>query len=268
MIILGLFERLGVDAASRFEHIHGLIEAAKRAYRVRDAEVADPDHAGDLAPYLEPAWLDAEAAEIDMSRAAPWQAADGTGDTVWLGAIDGNGLAVSFIQSIYWGFGSGLTLPRTGVLWHNRGTSFSLDKRSRNALAPGKKPFHTLNPALARFRDGRVMVYGSMGGDAQPQFQSALFTRHVHFGMDIGEAVAAPRWRLGRTWGEEAAELELENRFDPDLVAALERVGHGVAMAADAYSDDMGHAGAIVRRPDGRFFGASDPRSDGAAVAA
>ena len=81
----------------------------------------------------------------------------------------------------------------------------------------------------------------------------------------LGEAIAAPRWRFGRTWGE-ATELTMENRFDPDLVAALERAGHSVLVLGEAYSDGMGHAGAIVRRADGRLFGASDPRSDGAAI--
>jgi gamma-glutamyltranspeptidase len=144
---------------------------------------------------------------------------------------------------------------------------FSLDHRSHRALAPGRKPFHTLNPPLARFRDGRTMTYGSMGGDGQPQFQAAVFTRHARFGMELGEAIDAPRWRVGRTWGAEAAELVVENRFDPDLVEALARAGHGIDVLPEAYSDGLGHAGAIVRRADGRYFGASDPRSDGAAVA-
>ena len=112
------------------------------------------------------------------------------------------------------------------------------------------------------------MTYGSMGGDAQPQYQSALFTRHAIFGADLGEAVARPRWRLGasRQPGE-PVPVEMENRFDPDLLSALEKAGHMITLAPDPYSDDMGHAGAIVRRADGRIFGASDPRSDGAAVA-
>jgi gamma-glutamyltranspeptidase/glutathione hydrolase len=159
-------------------------------------------------------------------------------------------------------------LPRTGIVWQNRGLSFSLDRHALNALAPGRKPFHTLNPALARFKDGRTVVYGSMGGDGQPQFQAQVFTRHARFGMELGDAIDAPRWRLGRTWGAEEAALSLENRFDPDLVRALERAGHGINVVDEAYSSGMGHAGAIVRRADGRFFGASDPRADGAAVGA
>ena len=267
LIILGLFDRLGVKRAESFAHHHGLIEASKCAYAVRDAEVADPAFAGDLSPFLEASWLDTEAATVDMKRASRWPRAGGAGDTVWMGAIDASGLSVSFIQSIYWPFGSGVVSARTGILWQNRGAGFSLDPASRNALAPGKKPFHTLNPPLARFDDGRTMVYGSMGGDGQPQFQAQIFTRAARFGMEVGDALAMPRWRFGRVAGD-GAEVAMENRFDPDLVAALERAGHSVLILGDAYSDSMGHAGMILRRADGRLLGASDPRSDGAAAAA
>ena len=268
LIILGLFDRLGVKRGESFDHVHGLIEAAKRAILVRDSEITDPRHAADLTRFLEPAWLDREVLRIDRRRAAPWQRDAEEGDTIWLGVIDEDGIAVSFIQSLFWEYGSGVVLPRTGIVWQNRGLSFSLDPASPNPLTPGRKPFHTLNPPLARFSDGRVMTYGSMGGDGQPQFQSAVFTRHVRFGMDVGHAIDAPRWRLGKTWGAETAELEVENRMDPDMIADLAAAGHGIEVLDVPYAHGMGHAGAIVRRADGRLFGASDPRSDGAAVAA
>jgi gamma-glutamyltranspeptidase/glutathione hydrolase len=268
LMILGLFDRLKAGRGESFAHHHGLIEAVKRAFLVRDAEVADPDFTGEVTGFLDPAFLDAEAARIDMQRAAPWPAGRDRGDTIWAGAIDSAGRAVSFIQSLYFEFGSGVVLPRTGITWQNRGSSFSLDPSHHNRLAPGRRPFHTLNPPLARFRDGRTMVYGSMGGDGQPQFQAQVFTRAMRFGMDLGEAIAAPRWRLGRTWGDGPVGVAMEDRFDPDLVEALARAGHEVVVLPEAYSDGMGHAGAIVRRADGRLFGASDPRSDGAAVAA
>lgn len=266
LIILGLFDRLKVTRGEGFDHIHGLIESAKRAFAVRDAEITDPAFGGEIRRFLEPAWLDMEAQAIDRRRAAPWGGAV-DGDTIYMATVDGDGRAVSFIQSLYWEWGSGVVLPRTGIVWQNRGTSFSLDPASANPLRPGRKPFHTLNPAFARFRDGRIMPYGSMGGDGQPQFQSAVFTRHARFGMELGDAIDAPRWRLGRTWGGDDVGVTMENRFDPDVVAALERAGHRIFLLPDAYSEALGHAGAIVRRGDGRLFGAADPRSDGAAVA-
>ena len=266
LIILGLFDRLGVKRGESFDHIHGLMEATKRAFAVRDREVTDPGFGGDVKRFLETGWLDKEADAIDRRHAAPW-AGGVDGDTIYMAVIDGSGLAVSFIQSLYWEWGSGVVLPRTGIVWQNRGASFSLDPASANPLAPGRKPFHTLNPAFARFRDGRVMPYGTMGGDGQPQFQAAVFTRYARFGMELGEAIDAPRWRLGRSWGRDDAGVTLEARFDPDLITALERAGHAIVLLPDAYSDSLGHAAAIVRRADGRLFGAADPRSDGAAVA-
>jgi hypothetical protein len=110
---------------------------------------------------------------IDTLHALPWPMPSQQGDTVWFGAADKDGMVVSVIQSTYFEFGSGLVLPRTGITWQNRGASFRLAENGWNALKPGRKPFHTLNPALARFDDGRVMAYGTMGGEGQPQTQAA-----------------------------------------------------------------------------------------------
>jgi gamma-glutamyltranspeptidase/glutathione hydrolase len=172
---------------------------------------------------------------------------------------------VSFIQSLYWEFGSGVVLGDTGIVWQNRGASFGLAAGARNALAPRRKPFHTLNPALARLANGRVMVYGTMGGDGQPQTQAAVFSRYALFGQDLQAAVSAPRWLLGRTWGQVSTTLKLESRIDPALVAALADAGHAVEVV-EPWSQLMGHAGALVRHRDGLIEGASDPRSDGRAA--
>ena len=267
LIILGLYDRLEVARPESFEHIHGLIEATKRAFLVRDRIVTDPAYMDiDPAEFLSPDWLDREAGEIDRRRAAPWPHVAKDGDTVWLGAMDAAGNAVSFIQSIYWEFGSGCVSPRTGILLQNRGASFSLDPEAVNPLQPGRRPFHTLNPALARLDDGRTVVYGTMGGEGQPQTQAAVFSRAILHGQDLSSAVDAPRWLLGRTWGDETTALRLENRFDPDLVLALERAGHQVVVLDAAYSDTMGHAGMIVREPSGALMGVHDPRADGGAA--
>lgn len=184
-----------------------------------------------------------------------------------MGCIDAQGRAVSFIQSVYWEFGSGTVLQDIGVCWQNRGTSFSLDPDALNALKPGHKPFHTLNPSMALFDDGRVMPYGTMGGEGQPQTQAAVFTRYARFGQALQQAVTAPRWLLGRTWGDDSASLKLESRFDPGLVQQLRDAGHEVQMLEQAFSDTMGHAGALVRHPSGLIEGAVDPRSDGTVAA-
>jgi gamma-glutamyltranspeptidase/glutathione hydrolase len=234
---------------------------------VRDRVVTDPRFLPQPpARALDPKFLDAELSKIDRRKAAPWPAPAGAGDTVWMGAADSTGLAVSYIQSLYWEFGSGCVLPATGLLMQNRGASFSLDPKALNTLSPGRLPFHTLNPALAVLRDGRVMAYGAMGGDGQPQTQAMLFARHVLHRRPLDQAIDAPRWLLGRTWGSAVTNLRMESRFDGNLVDRLLSAGHDVEVLAEPYSDTMGHAGAVLLHPDGTLEGAHDPRADGGAA--
>lgn len=265
LMILGLFDRLGVTTGEGFDHVHGLIEATKQAFIRRNAELGDPRHMATPAQdWLTSDTLDTVAARIDRTTALDWPHDPKPGDTIWMGASDKDGTVVSFIQSVYWEFGSGLTCPQTGVYFQNRGAGFSLNE-GPNQVGPGRKPFHTLNPALALLNDGRVMSYGTMGGEGQPQTQSVIFSRHVQFGMDLQAAITAPRWLLGKTWGDDTTSLKLENRFAPELVAALKAAGHQVEMLG-AFSDLTGHAGALVRHPNGLVETATDPRADGAAL--
>ena len=178
LLILAIHDawRRAHPAPSELETVHALVEATKRAFTVRDAEVADPARLSERWPtLLEPAALRAHGAAIDDAGAAPWPRRAEGGDTVWMGAVDGNGCLVSFIQSIYWEFGAGVVHPDYGLSWNNRGLGFSADPADRNALGPRRKPRHTLNPALALFDDGRRLAYGTMGGEGQPQTQAALF---------------------------------------------------------------------------------------------
>jgi gamma-glutamyltranspeptidase/glutathione hydrolase len=268
LIILGIFDRLGVTEAEGFDYVHGLVEATKQAFRVRNRVVTDPDHLPELpANYLTSTKLAELSAKVDPRNALPWPDPAMPGDTVWMGCIDSEGRAVSFIQSTFWEFGSGVVLKDTGVSWQNRGTSFSLNPSSLKALAPGRKPVHTLNPALAQFDDGRVMSYGAMGGDGQPQTQAMVFTRYALFNQPLQQAITAPRWLLGQTWGDITTTLKFENRFDPALLNQLKLAGHNVELLDEAFSDTMGHAGALVWKPDGIIEGGADPRSDGSVAA-
>ena len=267
LLLLGVFDRIRPQTAEEFAFIHALVEATKQAFLVRDRHVTDPAYMAEAATaFLDTDRLDAMATRIDPNAAAPWPAKPSGGDTVWLGAIDKNGLAVSMIQSIYWEFGAGLVLDQSGITWQNRGTSFSLEERHHNRLEPYRRPFHTIQPAMAKLQDGRHMVYGTMGGEGQPQTQAMLFARHVLYDQPLQQAVSAPRWLLGRTWGETTAKLRIENRFDAAVIDALRKAGHDIELVG-AFEEMMGHAGAIVRHPDGSFEGASDPRSDGAVAA-
>ncbi|HEX2113101.1 MAG TPA: gamma-glutamyltransferase family protein [Alphaproteobacteria bacterium] len=267
LLILGLFERCGVTEADGFDYVHALVESTKLAFRMRDRHVTDPAYMT-VTPQalLEAAAIDKLWRDFDRKRAAPWPAPPQKGDTIWMGAIDEQGRSASFIQSIYWEFGSAVVLRDTGILWQNRGTSFSLDPAAPQALKPGRKPFHTLNPALARLNDGRNVVYGTMGGDGQPQTQAAIFTRYALFGQSPQQAVTAPRWLLGRTWGTTVTKLRLESRHPSELVSRLEAAGHELEVLAP-FTDLMGHAGLIAHHRSGLIEGATDPRGDGAVAA-
>jgi gamma-glutamyltranspeptidase/glutathione hydrolase len=264
LILMGLFERLNVRDVESFAYFHALIEASKRALSIREQVCTDfGELKHDCADFLTPEALDREAARIDMTQAANWPLNSDKGDTVWMGAIDAQGQAVSFIQSIYWEFGSGCVLPRTGVLMQNRGVSFSLLPQAVNPLRPGRRPFHTLNPPLAVFQDGRVMPYGSMGGDGQPQFQAQLLTRY-RGGQSLSPALDAPRYLFGRSWGAPSASVKLEDGFDDGVGQSLAKAGHQVEWIARG--DSFGHAGALVRDHHGAIQAAHDPRSDGGAA--
>jgi len=266
LAILGITDHLAMAEADEAQTIHRIVEATKLAFGLRDQHITDPLHMREeMQALLDSDRLQQLAACVDVDRAAPWGTGKGPGDTVWMGVMDSSGLAVSFIQSIYHEFGSGVVIPGTGITWQNRGASFSLDPEHLLALAPGKQPFHTLNPAAARLTDGRTMVYGSMGGDGQPQTQAAIFTRHVIQGMALQQAIGAPRWLLGRTWGQASDSLKLEGRFSAETVATLRELGHEVEILAD-FSEAVGHAGAIVRHINGMLEGAFDPRSNGSAA--
>ena len=268
LMILGILDRLALAgvAADSADHVHLAVEATKQAFMVRDRCITDPAYMTVDPQYLlSDKALRAQAVSVHRMRALPWGAQSKRGDTVWMGAIDRDGRAVSMIQSIYHEFGSGIVLNGSGINWQNRGCSFSLEESALNALKPRRKPFHTLNPALARLDDGRVVVYGTMGGDGQPQTQSAVFTRYAVFGQNMQQAISAPRWLLGRTWGQASDTLKLESRFDPALVDELERRGHDVEVL-QAFDETMGHAGGIARHRDGTLEAGFDPRSDGTAA--
>ncbi|MCX7140475.1 MAG: gamma-glutamyltransferase family protein [Proteobacteria bacterium] len=269
LLILGILDALEIGKVDPEgpDYVHLCVEATKQAFAIRDRTITDPAYMRvDAQSFLEPVAVRALAANIDRSKAAPWGAGKGPADTIWMGVIDGEGRAVTFIQSTYHEYGSGVVLKDSGIVWQNRGCSFSLDERALNALRPLRKPFHTLNPAMALFNDGRSMVYGNMGGDGQPQTQSAVFTRYALFGMNPQEAVSAPRWLLGRTWGQTSDTLKLEARFPSDVVEQLRRYGHEVEVL-QAWDETMGHAGAIVRHANGVLEGGADPRSDGGVAA-
>jgi gamma-glutamyltranspeptidase/glutathione hydrolase len=244
------------------EREHLLVEVAKLALADRDAHVTDPAHMRvGVQAMLSDEWIDARRARLDPARAVdPGVGRPQRGGTAYLCAADGDGLFVSLIQSNFLSFGSGVHVSEWGISLNNRGSSFSLDPDAANVFAPAKLPMHTLVPAMG-LRDGRpVLVFGSMGGDAQIQVHVQLLA-HLLDGVEPGEALAAPRWRVDPgTW-----RVHLESRFDASILAGLRALGHD-AREAPPWDDTMGHAHLVVTRDHGGYLAASDPRSEGLAL--
>ena len=268
--ILNILEHMDIASLGEgsAEHIHAVVEATRLAFAERDAYVTDPDFAHIPLDHMLSADHGRELAQrIRMDRAlAPGNPLEPKGDTCWFGVVDAQGNAVSAIQSIFHDFGAGIVAGDTGVLLQNRGSFFSLDPAHVNTLEPRKRTMHTLNPPMLRKNGKPWLVYGTMGGEGQPQTQAALVTRMVDFGLSPHDAVAAPRWLYGRSWGVPVNNLRIEGRFAPQVAATLRHLGHDVETLG-GFSDLMGHAGAILcDQTTGLFYGATDPRSDGLAA--
>lgn len=276
LMILNLIEPYNLieigDNTADFYHM--MTEAVKLAFAERDRWVTDPafahipverliskQFAGELREFMKPREATSpEEIEEEVEALVG-------GDTSYMCAVDGDGNACSLIQSPYFEFGSAFIPEGTGILLQNRGSFFRLDPDHPNRLEPRKRTFHTIIPAMA-LRNGKpFMVYGTMGGEGQPQTQTALLTRVVDFGYNVQQAIEAPRWLYGRTWGEESKSLRLEGRVPDDVAAELRRRGHDVQMTEN-FSQTMGHAQAIVvDRESGVLHAGADPRGDGAALA-
>ncbi|UOD49872.1 gamma-glutamyltransferase family protein [Orrella daihaiensis] len=266
LMILGIMSKLRGwdDDPEGPAFIHAQVEATKQAFKIRDAHLTDPAWMKSPAhSFLDDTLLSELAANIDPHEAAPWGSRTDPGDTIWMGVIDGSGMSVSFIQSIYHEFGSGIVLPQTGINWQNRGCAFSLNPTHINHLAPGKKTFHTLNAAIAELANNQgTLVYGTMGGDGQPQTQATLYQRVMQFGDHLQQALSRPRWLLGRTWGQTSESLKLESRFSSTTFETLKAMGHDVQWLDD-WDEAVGHAGMLMRDARGIMTGGFDPRSNG-----
>lgn len=267
--MLGMIDGLPLgDSPVAAATVHAAVEAKKLAFADREAYLTDPAHMRvDPRQLIDPAYLAARRALIDRAEARPSAAPGGfDGDTVYLCAADGEGNAVSLIQSNYRGFGSGYVVDGTGIVLQNRGAHFSLDPSAANALAPGKRTLHTLIPSLA-LRNGRpVVVFGAMGGDGQPQTHLQVYTALARFGLNIQAAIELPRWVHGAGDQGEGESLRLESRFPPETTAELRARGHRV-VALGPWESAMGYAQGIVIDPDaGVLQGGADPRAESAAV--
>jgi gamma-glutamyltranspeptidase/glutathione hydrolase len=267
LAMLGVADGFDVAELDEADYVHLLVEAAKLAFEDRDRYLTDPAWM-EKSPkeLLAPERIAQLRSRLDMKRAAPTAAAGTAGsDTIAIVTADAQGNAVSLIQSLYFTWGSGLVAGDTGVVLQNRGSFFSLDAKQANALAPGKRTMHTLIPSMYLEGGRPRFVYGTMGGEGQPQTQAALLTRRIDRGLGPQACVEAPRWLYGRTWGTPSRALNLEGRYGRELVADLAARGHDVKVGGE-WDDLFGHAHCIWLDPDGGLVGGSDPRADGAAL--
>ncbi|QEI05848.1 gamma-glutamyltransferase [Pigmentiphaga aceris] len=267
LIALGLLDRfdvagLPVDSV-RSQHLQ--IEAMKLAFADVYQYVADPSSM-EVTPeqMLDDAYLDQRARLIDPDRATHFAAGrPAAGGTIYLTAADEQGMMISFIQSNYMGFGSGVVVPGTGISLQNRGVGFSMDPKSANVVEGGKRPFHTIIPGFLT-RDGApVMSFGVMGGDMQPQGHLQTVVRMVDYDQQPQAACDAPRWKVNRDFS-----LDVESTMDPAAVAGLQDLGHTLKSVDDPYMD-FGAGQFIWRLSDDKEHGyaaASDSRRDGQAV--
>lgn len=265
LAILGLLEGFDVGRLDDADYVHLVVEATKLAFEDRDRYLADPTLVEvPVARCLDSARLARRRQRISRRAAMAAAGAPADGDTIAIVTADGAGNTACVIQSLYHEFGAAVVADDTGVLLQNRGAFFALDPGHPNTLAPRKRPAHTLIPSMYLVAGRPRLVYGTMGGEGQPQTQAALVTRLLDRGLGPQAAVEAPRWLYGRTWGEPSKALRLEARFGPAIADALRERGHEVKVVDD-WNDLMGHAHLIRVDVDG-LAGASDPRADGAAL--
>jgi gamma-glutamyltranspeptidase / glutathione hydrolase len=240
--------------------VHLLSEAARQAGYDRPAVLHD---AADGEALLDLARLAPRREAIDPTRRGAAATPAGRGDTIYLCAVDADGTGVSLIQSNASGWGCHLVVPGTGVFLHDRGIGFSLEAGHPAELAPGRRPPHTLAPALVT-RDGELhAVVGTMGGDTQPQVVLQLLARLLHAHQSSGTSIRSPRWALGDggfdVWDDPDPPTTIEWDAPASWEADLAALGHRVQRAPRG--GNFGHAHVIVRGPEGMLAGAADPRA-------
>lgn len=263
LIIRGILDRIAAPVTDGADPMHRQVEAVKQAF-LRRQGIADPAFTDQSRVLPDAAGLRAMAEAVSVKEALPWPHQFAEADTVFLAVVDGRGRSVCGLQSTYFDWGSGVPVGDTGILWHNRGAGFDTCEGAANRLAPGKRPFHTLNPGMAFHDDGSVILYGTQGADGQPQTLTVLLDRLLVDGADVAEALAAPRFLLGRTFSDSHDSLKVEESAGEGILATLGARGHEVARLP-AFSPLAGQAGVIRIRPDGGKTAAHDPRGEGTA---
>ncbi|MFA6473214.1 MAG: gamma-glutamyltransferase [Candidatus Latescibacterota bacterium] len=261
LIMLGILKNMDlqkypVDSA---DSLHCQIEAMKLAFADARNYVADPSYmVVKSSDILDSSYLAERAKLIDMKQAKnPSWGTPPRGGTVYLTAADSEGMMVSYIQSNFWSFGSGIVIPETGIALQNRGMGFTLDEGHPNQVGGGKRPYHTIIPAFVTQNSKPVMSFGVMGGAMQPQGHAQMVTRIFDYRQNPQAAADAPRWQVIKD-----SEVALEPGFKPEVVNELISRGHKIVTIDES---NFGGAQLIYKIDDGYCAG-SEPRKDGHAV--
>jgi gamma-glutamyltranspeptidase/glutathione hydrolase len=260
ILMLNILAQFDIAAMDPFgaERIHIEAEATKLAYDARNRFIADADHMTRLDHMLSMDTAKRLAALIDPKKAMPAAAPGAEAvhkDTIYITVVDKDRMAVSLIYSIFHGFGSGIASEKFGILMQNRGAGFTLEEGHANEMAGGKRPMHTIIPAMLE-SDAGLMPFGVMGGAYQPCGHARMVSNLRDFGMDLQGALDAPRAFTDR------GAMQVERGYPDAVRRELAGMGHDVTIPETA----LGGAQAIVIRPDGVLEGASDPRKDGCAL--
>ena len=261
LMALNILEGFQFTQRDTAESIHKQIEAMKLAFTDGKRYIADPRFMR-VTPeqMLSKEYAAKRRALIGEQALMPEAGDPSCGGTVYLCTADGEGNMVSFIQSNYMGFGSGIVVPGTGIALQNRGNNFSLDPNSENCLAPGKKSYHTIIPGFLS-KDGKAIgPFGVMGGFMQPQGQVQVVMNTIDFMMNPQEALDAPRWQ----WVGDK-NIEVEQSFPAWITESLVRAGHNVKVLPESLT--MGRGQIIWRNDEGVLVGATEPRTDGTVAA-
>jgi len=264
LMALGILKHFRLDELEpdSVDSLHIQIEAMKLAFADGHRYIADPESMDmSVQALLDPAYLERRAHEIDRSVAKdPGHGTPKDGGTIYLTTADAEGNMVSYIQSNYGGFGSGIVVPGTGISLQNRGCCFSTEEGHPNQVGPGKRPYHTIIPGFVMQNDQPLMSFGVMGGFMQPQGHAQVMTRLVTWRQNPQAALDAPRWRV-----DGGLKVSLEPGFDDSVYEGLAARGHDVERAR-ARTVSHGGGQAIYRLEHGGYFAASDLRRDGQAV--
>ncbi len=257
LMALNILKNDKFDARDLTGSYHRQIEAMKLAFADGQRYVADPRFMSvSVESLLSDQYAASRRALIGEEALTPEYGDPSCGGTVYLCSADREGNMVSFIQSNYRGFGSGVVVPGTGIAFNDRGNNFSLNEEMENCLAPGKKPYHTIIPGFLTRNGEAVGPFGVMGGFMQPQGHLQVVINTVDFLMNPQEALDAPRWQ----WTG-VKEIHVERSFPYAITEELARMGH--RMVVDVNSTSFGRGQIIWRNDEGVLVGATEPRADG-----